>query len=52
MFHRSLRLQYVGTRHAVNCARDGGFMYNRNLADLDGHVRDAMWMQRNKGQVA
>ena len=28
----------------VNPAQDLGFMYNRNLADPDGHVWEAMWM--------
>lgn len=28
----------------INPAQDLGFMYNRNLADLDGHVWEAMWM--------
>ena len=28
----------------VNPAQDHGFMYNRNLADPDGHVFEAMWM--------
>lgn len=28
----------------VNRMQDYGFMYNRNLADPDGHVWEAMWM--------
>ncbi|MFM9269607.1 VOC family protein [Halomonas elongata] len=28
----------------VNPLQDLGFMYNRNLADPDGHVWEAMWM--------
>jgi uncharacterized protein len=28
----------------VNPKQDYGFMYNRNLADPDGHVWEAMWM--------
>ena len=28
----------------VNPAQDLGFMYNRNLADPDGHVWEAIWM--------
>ncbi len=28
----------------INPIQDLGFMYNRNLADPDGHVWDAMWM--------
>jgi hypothetical protein len=28
----------------VNPMQDMGFMYNRNLADPDGHVWEAMWM--------
>lgn len=30
----------------VNPPQDHGFMYNRNLADPDGHVWEAMWMDR------
>jgi uncharacterized protein len=33
-----------GGQADVNPAKDLGFMYNRNLADLDGHVWEAMWM--------
>jgi len=29
----------------VNPAQDLGFMYNRNLADPDGHVWEAIWMK-------
>jgi len=28
----------------INPMQDLGFMYNRNLADPDGHVWEAMWM--------
>ena len=28
----------------INQLQDLGFMYNRNLADPDGHVWEAMWM--------
>jgi len=28
----------------INPRQDLGFMYNLNLADLDGHVWEAMWM--------
>ena len=28
----------------INAVQDLGFMYNRNLADPDGHVWEAMWM--------
>ena len=28
----------------INPVQDHGFMYNRNLADPDGHVWEAMWM--------
>ncbi|MFC3716909.1 VOC family protein [Luteimonas soli] len=28
----------------INPKQDLGFMYNRNLADPDGHVWEAMWM--------
>lgn len=28
----------------INPTQDLGFMYNRNLADPDGHVWEAMWM--------
>ncbi|WP_020405828.1 VOC family protein [Hahella ganghwensis] len=28
----------------INPMQDFGFMYNRNLADPDGHVWEAMWM--------
>jgi len=32
-----------GTQN-VNPVQDLGFMYNRSLADPDGHVWEAMWM--------
>ena len=28
----------------INPAQDHGFMYNRNLADPDGHIWEALWM--------
>jgi predicted lactoylglutathione lyase len=28
----------------INPVKDYGFLYNRNLADPDGHVWKAMWM--------
>ena len=28
----------------INAVQDLGFMYNRSLADPDGHVWEAMWM--------
>jgi uncharacterized protein len=28
----------------INPVQELGFMYNRNLADLDGHVWEAFWM--------
>jgi predicted lactoylglutathione lyase len=28
----------------INPKQDHGFMYNRNLADPDGHIWEAMWM--------
>jgi predicted lactoylglutathione lyase len=28
----------------INPVKDLGFLYNRNLADPDGHVWEAMWM--------
>jgi uncharacterized protein len=28
----------------INAKQDHGFMYNRNLADPDGHIWEAMWM--------
>jgi predicted lactoylglutathione lyase len=28
----------------INAPQDLGFMYNRNLADPDGHIWEAMWM--------
>lgn len=28
----------------INSKQDLGFMYNRSLADLDGHVWEAFWM--------
>ncbi len=42
------RLNEVAAKHGgtvdVNPKQDLGFMYNRNLADLDGHVWEMMWM--------
>ncbi len=31
----------------INPKQDLGFMYNRNLADPDGHVWEAMWMDQS-----
>lgn len=31
----------------INPMQDHGFMYNRNLADLDGHVWEMFWMDQN-----
>lgn len=31
----------------INPVQDMGFMYNRNLADLDGHVWEMFWMDQN-----
>lgn len=33
----------------INPKQDLGFMYNRNLADPDGHVWEAMWMNMASG---
>lgn len=33
-----------GGQADINPMQDLGFMYNRNLADPDGHVWEAMWM--------
>jgi len=33
-----------GGKADINPKQDMGFMYNRNLADPDGHVWEAMWM--------
>jgi predicted lactoylglutathione lyase len=33
-----------GGKADINPQQDLGFMYNRNLADPDGHVWEAMWM--------
>lgn len=34
----------------INPKQDLDFMYNRNLADLDGHVWEMMWMDPNAMQ--
>lgn len=34
----------------INPKQDLGFMYNRNLADLDGHVWEMMWMDSSAMQ--
>jgi len=34
----------TGGKSDINPMQDLGFMYNRNLADPDGHVWEAMWM--------
>lgn len=36
----------------VNPKQDHGFMYNRNLADPDGHVWEAMWMDMSAAPSA
>lgn len=36
----------------INPVQDLGFMYNRNLADPDGHVWEAMWMDMAAMQQA
>ncbi len=36
----------------INPMQDLGFMYNRNLADPDGHVWEAMWMDMAAFQEA
>lgn len=42
------RMNDVAATHGgaadINPKQDLGFMYNRNLADPDGHVWEAMWM--------
>lgn len=42
------RMNEMATKHGgtadINPKQDLGFMYNRNLADPDGHVWEAMWM--------
>jgi uncharacterized protein len=41
-------LNEIAAKHGgtadINPKQDLGFMYNRNLADLDGHVWEMMWM--------
>ncbi len=34
----------------INPMQDLGFMYNRNLADLDGHVWEMMWIDSSAMQ--
>jgi uncharacterized protein len=34
---------HVGTAD-INAIQDLGFLYNRTLSDLDGHLWEAMWM--------
>ena len=36
-----------GGKADINPMQDHGFMYNRNLADPDGHVWEAFWMDPN-----
>lgn len=36
-----------GGKADINPKQDLGFLYNRNLADPDGHVWEAMWMDTN-----
>jgi predicted lactoylglutathione lyase len=42
------RMNETAAKHGgtadINPKQDLGFMYNRNLADPDGHVWEAMWM--------
>lgn len=42
------KLNELAAKHGgtadINPKQDLGFMYNRNLADLDGHVWEMMWM--------
>jgi len=42
------RLNAIATQNGgtadINPKKDLGFMYNRNLADLDGHVWEMFWM--------
>ena len=42
------RMNEAAAKHGgtadINPKQDLGFMYNRNLADPDGHVWEAMWM--------
>jgi len=42
------KMNEVAAKHGgtadINPKQDLGFMYNRNLADLDGHVWEMMWM--------
>lgn len=47
-------LNEIAAKHGgtadINPKQDLGFMYNRNLADLDGHVWEMMWMDPNAMQ--
>ena len=36
----------------INPKQDYGWMYNRNLADPDGHVWEAMWMDMDAAKEA
>lgn len=42
------KMNYLAAEHGgtadINPKQDLGFMYNRNLADPDGHVWEMMWM--------
>jgi len=42
------RMNEAAAKHGgtadVNARQDLGFLYNRSLTDLDGHVWEAMWM--------
>ncbi len=42
----SIATQNGGTSD-INPKQDHGFMYNRNLADLDGHVWEMFWMNQD-----
>ena len=42
---RGRSLSANGGAADINPKQDLGFMYNRNLADPDGHVWEAIWMK-------
>lgn len=45
------KLNLIATQNGgtadINPKQDLGFMYNRNLADLDGHVWEMFWMNQD-----
>ncbi|QDV68840.1 Glyoxalase-like domain protein [Rosistilla carotiformis] len=49
------KLNEVAATHGgtadINPKQDLGFMYNRNLADLDGHVWEMFWMDPSAMQT-